>query len=323
MLNKNMLNSQNFGLARDDDEFAIQVLTGLSSSQKRLPCRFFYDKLGSQLFEEITQLPEYYPTRTETSILRAHAPEMVEDIPQGSVLVEFGSGSSLKTEILLKQLQGLGAYVSIDVSHSALQEAALRLSQRFPALDVRPIAADFSYPVAMPADLANRAKTGFFPGSTIGNLTPVEAQRLLRVFRAVLSPGGRLIVGIDLKKDLKTLISAYADSAGVTAAFNLNLLSRINRELGGDFDVRAFDHMAIYNQVHGRIEMHLVSLVDQVVTVRGRTFRFGIGETIHTESSYKYSVNQFRDMARAAGWQPRRVWTDRNAWFSVHELVSV
>jgi dimethylhistidine N-methyltransferase len=174
----------------------------------------------------------------------------------------------------------------------------------------------------MPAGLANSPKTGFFPGSTIGNLTPVEAQRLLRVFRAVLSPGGRLIVGIDLKKDMRTLISAYDDSAGVTAAFNLNILARINRELGGNFDVRGFDHMAIYNQIHGRIEIHLVSLADQEVSIRGRQFRFGIGETIHTENSYKYSVNQFRDMARAAGWEPRRVWTDRKAWFSVHELVS-
>lgn len=321
MLHENRLHPGMDRAPRVEDEFAAQVLAGLASAQKRLPCRFFYDDLGSRLFEEITQLPEYYPTRTEASILRAHAPEIVEDIPEGSALVEFGSGSSLKTEILLRQLPGLGAYVSIDVSLSALQEATLRLSKRFPTLDIRPIVADFSYPIAMPTDLANRARTGFFPGSTIGNLTPVEAQRLLRVFRAVLSPGGRLIVGIDLKKDMRTLISAYDDSTGVTAAFNLNLLSRINRELGGNFDLHAFDHMAIYNHIHGRIEMHLVSLADQEVTVRGHTFRFGIGETIHTENSYKYSVAQFRDMARAAGWQPRRVWTDSRAWFSVHELV--
>ncbi len=322
MPNENKLNSRLGRAAQGDDEFAAEVLAGLASPQKRLPCRFFYDDLGSRLFEEITQLPEYYPTRTERSILRAHAPEMVEGMPHGSVLVEFGSGSSLKTEILLEQLPRLGAYVSIDVSLGALQKAALRLARRFPTLDIRPIVADFSYPVPIPSNLANKPKTGFFPGSTIGNLTPVEAQRLLRVFRAVLSPGGRLIVGIDLKKDMRTLISAYDDSAGVTAAFNLNILTRINRELGGNFDVRGFDHMALYNQVHGRIEMHLVSLTDQGVSVCGRSFRFGVGETIHTENSYKYSVAQFRDMARAAGWEPQRMWTDRKARFSVHELVS-
>jgi dimethylhistidine N-methyltransferase len=323
MLNQILLRSQPANLPEGDDNFATEVLAGLSSSQKRLPCRFFYDDLGSRLFEEITKLPEYYPTRTEAAILNAHAPEMVEDIAQGDVLVEFGSGSSLKTEILLEQLPQLGAYVSIDVSPSALREAAHRLSRRFLNLDVRPITADFSYPVALPDDLANCSKTGFFPGSTIGNLTPVEAQRLLRVFRAMLSPGGRLIVGVDLKKDMRTLVSAYADSSGITAAFNLNLLARINRELGANFDLQAFDHMALYNQVHGRIEMHLVSLIDQDVVIRGRRFHFGIGDSIHTENSYKYSVGQFRDMARAAGWLPRRVWTDRNTLFSVHELVAV
>jgi dimethylhistidine N-methyltransferase len=304
------------------DEFAAAVLDGLSRPRKSLPCRFFYDARGSELFEEITRLPEYYPTRTETTILEAHAAAMAEGIPDGGVLIEFGSGSSLKTEILLRELPRLGAYVSIDVSDSALRDAAQRLRARFPTLDVRPIVGDFSCPVALPADLAGRHRTGFFPGSTIGNLTPVEAARLLRVFRAALSTGGRLIVGADLKKDARTLVLAYNDAAGVTAAFNLNLLARINRELAGTFDLDAFRHEAIYNPRDGRIEMHLISLKDQQVRVRGRRFHFRADESIHTENSYKYSVGQFQDLARSAGWQPRRVWTDERHLFSVHELVS-
>ena len=243
---------------------------GCRSRSKTLPCRFFYDARGSELFEEITRLPEYYPTRTEAAIFDANAAEIVDGVPDGGVLVEFGSGSSLKTEILLRQLPRLGAYVSIDVSDSALKDATARLAAHFPTLDVRPIVGDFSYPVALPADLAGRHKTGFFPGSTIGNLTPAEAGRLLRVFRGVLSPGGRLIVGVDLKKDARKLVLAYNDAAGVTAAFNLNLLVRINRELGGAFDLDAFRHEAIYNPREGRIEMHIESLKDQTVSVSGR-----------------------------------------------------
>ena len=257
-LNTRDLLSERFAL-EGDDEFAAAVIGGLSRPQKTLPCRYFYDARGSELFEEITRLPEYYPTRTEAAILEAHAAEMAADVPKGGALVEFGSGSSLKTEILLRHLPHLGCYVMIDVSESALDDAAKRLAARFPTLDVRPIVGDFSYPIALPADVAARPKTGFFPGSTVGNFTPAEAQRLLRVFRAVLSPGGRLIVGADLKKDPRTLVQAYDDAAGVTAAFNLNLLARINRELGGSFDLAAFRHEAIYNPRDGRIEMHLVS----------------------------------------------------------------
>jgi len=306
----------------DEDGFAAAVVDGLSRPHKSLPCRFFYDARGSELFEEITRLPEYYPTRTETAILKAHAADIVEGVPDGGVLIEFGSGSSLKTEILLRELPQLGAYVSIDVSNSALSDAVRRLAAHFPTLDVRPIVGDFSYPIALPADIAGRHRTGFFPGSTIGNLTPVDAARLLRVFRAALSIEGRLIIGVDLKKDARTLVLAYNDAAGVTAAFNLNLLARINRELAGTFDLAAFRHEAIYNPRDGRIEMHLVSLKHQSVGVRGRRFHFRAGESIHTENSYKYSVSQFQDLARSAGWQPRRVWTDEGNLFSVHELVS-
>jgi len=306
----------------DADTFAAEVLQGLTRPTKTLPCRYLYDARGSELFERITQLPEYYPTRTETAILKAHAEEIAAGVPDGGVLIEFGSGSSLKTEVLLDRLPRLGAYVPIDVSDSALAAAERRLAARFPHIPVRPIVADFSFPIALPAELAWRHKTGFFPGSTIGNLMPIEASRLLRVFRAVLSSGGRLVVGVDLKKDAGKLVRAYDDSAGVTAAFNLNLLARINRELGASFDLAAFKHRAIYNARDGRIEMHLVSSKEQSVKIRGRRIPFRAGETIHTESSYKYSVTQFQDLARSADWQPSRAWADPRQLFSVHELVS-
>jgi dimethylhistidine N-methyltransferase len=306
----------------DNDDLATGVLEGLSRPRKTLPCRFFYDARGSELFEEITRLPEYYPTRTEAAILTENAAAMADGVPDRGVLVEFGSGSSLKTEILLHQLPQLEAYVMIDVSSTALREAKTRLSARFPFLEVQPIVADFSHPVALPAHLAKRHKTGFFPGSTIGNLTPAEAAHLLRVFQDVLSPGGRLIVGVDLKKDARRLVLAYDDAAGVTAAFNLNLLARINRELGGTFDLAAFKHKAVYNPREGRIEMHLESVKAQTAIVRGRRFRFDAGETIHTENSYKYTIVEFQALARSAGWLPRRVWTDKDSLFSVHELVA-
>jgi dimethylhistidine N-methyltransferase len=308
---------------RQDDEFSAEVLQGLSRPSKTLPCRFFYDTRGSELFEKITRLPEYYPTRAETTILNANADEMARGIPDGGVLVEFGSGSSLKTELLLARLPRLGAYVPIDVSRSALADASRRLAGRFPALEVWPIVANFAYPVAFPTELAGRHKTGFFPGSTIGNLMPIEASRLLRVFRAVLSSHGRLIVGIDLKKDAGKLVRAYDDTSGVTAAFNLNLLARINRELGANFDLSAFKHRAVYNARDGRIEMHLVSLKHQSVRIRDRRIHFRAGESIHTENSYKYSINQFQDLARSANWLPSRVWTDPRGLFSVHELTSL
>jgi dimethylhistidine N-methyltransferase len=310
------------GLARaEEDDFAAAVLDGLTRPQKTLPCRFFYDARGSELFEEITQLPEYYPTRTETAILQAHAAEMAEAVPAGGLLVELGSGSSLKTEILLRQLPQLGAYLCVDVSESALSAARDRLAARFPALDVRPIVGDFSRTVTFPADLAERPKTGFFPGSTIGNLMPAEAVQLLERLGRCLAPGSRLIVGVDLKKDARRIVTAYNDSLGVTAAFNLNLLARINRELAGTFDLAAFQHEAVYNPREGRIEMYLRSARRQIVSVLGRRIGFGAGERIHTESSYKYTIGQFQDLARAASWQPCRVWTDPDNLFSVHELV--
>lgn len=309
------------GLVCIEDEFACSVVEGLSRTRKTLPCRYFYDARGSELFEEITRLPEYYPTRTEAGILAAHAAEIADGIDDGGLLVEFGSGSSLKTEILLDRIAERVAYVPIDVSEAALAEAKARLARRYPDLDVRTIVADFSGSVALPDDLAARRKTGFFPGSTLGNLAPKAAQNLLNGFGRVLGKEGRLIIGIDLKKDARTLVSAYNDAAGVTAAFNLNILLRINRELGSTFDELAFRHEAIYDPREGRIEMHLVSKRDQQVELCGRSFNFRDGESIHTENSYKYTIEQFRELATASGWQPQRVWTDAANQFSVHELV--
>jgi dimethylhistidine N-methyltransferase len=308
-------------LGEVEDEFASSVIEGLSKTQKSLPCRYFYDARGSALFEDITRLPEYYPTRTESQILRDHAGDMVATIGKDELLVEFGSGSSLKTEILLDRIGPSVAYVPIDVSEAALADAKVRLARRYPMRDVRSIVADFSRTIALPKDLASRRKTGFFPGSTIGNLSPREAEGLLKIFGRALGSASRLIIGVDLKKDPRVLIDAYSDAAGITAAFNLNLLRRINRELGANFEERGFRHEAIYDPLKGRIEMHLVSLREQQVDVCDRTFRFRMNESIHTENSYKYTIEQFREVARASGWQPNRVWTDTKQQFSVHELV--
>lgn len=304
-----------------EDDFALTVIDGLSRAQKTLPCRFFYDARGSELFEDITRLPEYYPTRTEAAILRSRAAEIVEGVSEGDLLVEFGSGSSLKTEILLDRVAAQVIYVPVDVSESALADAVARLAVRYPALEVRPVVADFSDISVLPGDLAARRSVGFFPGSTIGNFAPRDAVKLLASFKKVLGAEGRLIIGVDLKKEPQTLIRAYDDSAGVTAAFNLNLLARINRELGGTFEEAAFSHKAIYNPREGRIEMHLVSNRAQKVEVAGRVFHFREGESIHTENSYKYAIAEFQKLAEKAGWTPKRVWTDPDNLFSVHELV--
>ncbi len=306
---------------RERDAFVRAVIDGLSRPQKSLPCRYFYDARGSALFEQITDLPEYYPTRTETRILTAHAREMMNGVSADSVLVEFGSGSSRKTELLLRELPDNAAYVPIDVSPDALTEATARLTQRFPHLDIRPLLGDFSELSRLPNDFKTRPKIGFFPGSTIGNLAPAEASRLLLRFKSLLSAEGRLLIGIDLKKDTATLERAYNDSSGVTADFNLNLLARINREIEPAFDLKSFRHAARYNAREGRIEMHLVSRSDQRFEIRGHRFTMRSGESIHTENSYKYSVEQFQTLARCSGWSPARVWQDSEAQFSVHELA--
>jgi len=304
------------------DEFAEAVLKGLSSQRKRLPCQYFYDAIGSELFEEITRLEEYYPTRTETAILREHARSMAKPAGRHAVLVEFGSGSSRKTELVLAALEAPRAYVPIDVSQSALADARARLERRFPGLEIAPVNASFCEALRLPARVLPHTKLGFFPGSTIGNFDPPDAGRLLAHFARVLGPGSRLIVGVDLDKDPLRLEAAYDDARGVTARFNLNLLERINRELGGDFDVARFQHRAVYDREFKRIEMHLVSGARQTVRVLGQTFQFAAGESVHTENSYKYSLEQFRALARGAGFLPARTWTDSNRDFSVHELVT-
>lgn len=305
-----------------DPEFSAAVLWGLSQPQKSLPCRYFYDAHGSDLFEKITTLAAYYPTRAELDILGRHAPEIAVRTPPASVLVEYGSGSSRKTQLLIEAIPRISAYVPIDVSHAALAAAATRLTRSYPWLTVLPVEGDFTSPLSLPEPLEHRPKIGFFPGSTIGNLIREDARALLVAFRTSLGSGARLVIGVDLIKHPVRLHRAYNDEEGVTAAFNLNLLARINRELDGTFDLAGFRHEAVWNESEERIEMHLVSLRDQNVRVLDRVFGFRQGEWIHTENSHKYTIDGFRVLAAEAGWQGIAVWTDPEMLFSVHELVA-
>ncbi len=302
------------------DNFAADVLAGLSATPKRLPAKYFYDSAGSLLFEEITRLPEYYPTRTEIGIFEDKASEISALLPRGAALVEFGSGSTQKVRTLLRASPQIAAYVPVDISADYLAEESRGLERDVPRLAVLPVAADFTKPFELPAAVRGRRSVGFFPGSTIGNFEPVEAAAFLRLAADVLGPGARMIVGVDLVKDRQVLHAAYNDAAGVTAKFNLNLLVRINRELGADFDIAAFRHRAFYNEKLRRIEMHLESLKDQAVRIAGRSITFRAGETIHTENSYKYDPDTFRTLAQAAGWRSIALWTDARKYFSVHAL---
>ena len=297
-----------------------EVAAGLTAVPKRLPPKLFYDAEGSRLFERITQLPEYYPTRTELGILRGNAAAIAAFVPPGAALVEFGAGSSAKARVLLDTLPALGAYVPVDISGEFLQAEADVLRRDVPALRVVPVVADFTQPFRLPASVAALPRAGFFPGSTIGNFDPGEAEDFLRLARRVLGPGGALIVGVDLVKDADTLNAAYNDSAGVTAAFNLNVLARLNREFGADFALDGFEHRAGFDPALSRVEMHLVSRRRQAVRVAGRTVAFAPGETIHTENSYKYGIDGFRAMAARTGWRPAAVWTDAAGLFSIHAL---
>jgi dimethylhistidine N-methyltransferase len=304
----------------EHEEFAAAVLAGLARPPRSIPCRFFYDAFGCELFEEITQLPEYYPTRTETALLDAHAKEIAALVGMGRLLIEFGSGSSRKTSLLISALRDLVAYIPIDVSAESLQEAAGWLSLRHFGLKTEPVVADFTKPVTLPKFARTRSKLGFFSGSTIGNFTHAEARDFLRRAARLLGKGGRFLIGVDLKKPDSILIPAYDDARGVTAAFNLNLLARINRELDGDFDLSRFAHQAIYNEDARRIEIYIMSLADQSVRVLGRDFRFARGERIHTENSHKYTVAEFQALAGASGWTPVKAWTDPDRLFSLHLL---
>lgn len=305
-------------LGRDgDDAFLADVTDGLSRARKTLPCKYFYDQRGSALFDTICELEEYYPTRTETAILRRHAGEFAGLAGPGAAVVELGSGSSVKVRILLDALEDPAAYVPVDISREHLLASAARLAGDYPGLTVVPVAADYVQGFPLPPVAAPERTLAFFPGSTIGNFEPAEAKAFLGRLARRLGVGSRLLIGVDLKKRRDVLEAAYNDARGVTAAFNLNLLARINRELGGTFDLDGFAHRAFYNETCGRIEMHLVSRRAQTAAVGGRTFRFAEGETIHTENSCKYSLPEFGRLAAGAGWRAVRTWTDEAALFGL------
>ncbi|MBU2533419.1 MAG: L-histidine N(alpha)-methyltransferase [Alphaproteobacteria bacterium] len=312
--------------------FKADVIAGLSGEPKTLPSRWLYDDHGSELFEQITRLPEYYPTRTETSILTTRASELADFCGSRAVVIEYGAGASVKSQILLEALQKPRVFVPIDIAGDFLAASAIRLRKRFPDLEVLPFAADFTEEFDLPNDVPTGfPRTGFFAGSTIGNLDVSEATRFLARVRRHVSEagpvperwpgsgyhGGRALIGIDLKKSTATLIPAYDDAAGVTAAFNLNLLTRINRELGGTFDTARFVHEARWNEDASAIEMHIVSEAEQEATVAGYTFSFDAGESIHTESSRKYDIDGFGRMAAAAGWRIAETWTDDSDLFAI------
>jgi dimethylhistidine N-methyltransferase len=301
--------------------FASDAIKGLSATPKFMLAKHFYDAEGSRLFERIMGLPEYYPTRSEMQVLRDKAREIAGLIPQGAALVEFGSGSAAKIRILLEAAPKLAAYVPVDISAEYLEQEAAGLRRDFPKLAVLPVAADFTKPFELPAKVRALPRVGFFPGSTIGNFEPLAAVAFLRNAARILGRGAALIVGVDLVKNAEVLRAAYNDSAGITAAFNLNLLARMNRELGANFDLSAFAHRALYNRERQRIEMHLKSRKRQRVLLNGATFEFERNETIHTENSYKYTPEGFASLARQAGWLERALWTDKNGYFSVRLLT--
>lgn len=298
-----------------------EVLRGLNSPQKELPCKLFYDQRGSELFEQITALDEYYPTRAEQRIMRAAAAEIAERIGPESLVIEYGSGSSQKTRILIDHLARPAGYVPIDISCEQLRESANALARAYPGLKVVPVCADYTAHLQFPDELpACRRRVAYYPGSTIGNFVPADARRFLSRIADVCGENGGLIIGVDLKKDPLMLHRAYNDSLGVTAAFNINILARLNREFSADFDLDQFRHYAFYNPVFERVEMHLISLSDQVVHVGDLQIHFGRGESIWTEASYKYNPQEFAALAASAGWQVEQVWTDDRGLFSVQYL---
>ena len=300
-----------------DPAFRADVLAGLERRPRAIPARWFYDRRGSELFEAITDLPEYYPTRAETAILEAMCPELVAHVGKGRAVVEFGSGSSTKTPVLLRCVEP-SAYVPIDISGDFLRESARNLQQAFPDLPIHPLEGDFMHPLTLPAMVADAPKLGFFPGSTIGNMTPAMATDLLRAMRGSLGEGAMLLIGMDRAKPADILVPAYDDAQGVTAAFNRNLLDRINRELDGTIPVEAFRHRAVWNDDRSRIEMHLAATRDVDFTVEGRSFAMAAGETLHTENSHKYGPRDAKILLRAGGWTPVAQWSDPSDLFSVY-----
>jgi len=304
------------------DDFHAEVIAGLSGETKLLSPKFFYDERGSQLFDAITRLPEYYPTRTEIGLLNRYREDIARMLGDDGLLIELGSGSDAKMRVLLEAIQPI-AYAPIDISHEPLRLAAGAIAQDYPELEVHAICADYSKPLALSDFFDVRQRAVFFPGSNIGNFDPTEARALLRRIARLLGPDGRLLIGVDLKKEPARLHAAYNDTQGVTAEFNLNLLTRINRELDADFDVAAFRHEAVYNEKLGRVEMHLVAAAPQHVRIDGCCFEFQAGESIHTENSYKFSIEEFQTLAAQAGLTGMQVWQDDDALFSVHCLQPI
>jgi dimethylhistidine N-methyltransferase len=300
-----------------DPTFRADVIDGLTRRPRAIPARWFYDHRGSELFEAITALPEYYPTRTEAALLAAKASEIAACVGPGRAMVEFGSGSSTKTPIVLEAVKP-SAYVPIDISGDFLRESSRALSRRFPDLLVLPFEADFLRPLTLPRAIAGTPKLGFFPGSTIGNMIPFASADLLRAMRESLGEGAMLLIGMDRIKPVDVLVPAYDDAQGVTAAFNRNLLHRINRELDGTIPVDAFRHKVVWNEERARIEMHLEAVRDVTFTIEGRPFSFAAGETIHTENSHKYGDRDARMLLRAGGWTPIAAWTDPDDLFALY-----
>ena len=306
------------------EEMQGEVLAGLRQRQKTLPCKYFYDERGSQLFDAICELPEYYLTRTELGIMETHVAEMAAALGRQLVLVEPGSGTSLKTRLLLEHLRDPVAYVPVDIAREHLLQAADQLNRLYPELEVLPVCADFNQPFEVPMPARAAARTAvYFPGSTLGNFAPAEARQLLSHMRRLAGRDGALLVGIDLRKDVRILEQAYDDAAGVTADFNLNLLSRLNQELDADFDLRRFTHRAVYNAADGCIEMHLVSARAQSVRLAGEVFEFRAGEHILSERSHKYTVEGFATLAGRAGLKVERQWTDDRRYFCVAYLTPI
>lgn len=308
-------------LGPDGRAFLEDARAGLSRAQKSLPCKYLYDSRGAALFDEICELEEYYPTRTELGILVADGGELSRLIGPRCLLVELGSGSGRKTRLLLDRLESPAAYVPVDVSGAQLEQTAAIMRRAYPRLRVHPVCADFTGPLELPPLPASERTVVFFPGSTIGNLHPIAAARFLGRLARLCGPGGGMVLGVDLDKDPETLDRAYNDAQGVTAAFNLNLLTRMNRELGADFDVSSFRHLAFYDTALRRIEMHLVSTREQVVHLGPTELVFGEAETIHTECSYKYDLDGVREIAASGGFELQRAFVDPQRLFAVCYLT--
>ncbi|SMO49957.1 dimethylhistidine N-methyltransferase [Gracilimonas mengyeensis] len=296
-----------------------EVQEGLAQPQKSLPSKYFYDRYGSQLFDKITRLEEYYPTRTERKLLEDYALEIGEYLGDRVLLIEPGSGSSEKTRILLDKLNTITGYIPIDISGKYLQEVAKELRREYPDLEISPLGADYTRPIQLPELSVEGRRIVFFPGSTIGNFKRETVHRFMKVVTDLTGREGAFLIGVDLKKDVEVLEAAYNDSKGITAAFNKNILTHINDELGTGFDLEKFNHRAIWNEQEGRIEMHLVCKESHEVTVGDKTISFQKGESIHTENSHKYSLEEFRDMV-APWFEVKQVWTDENDWFSLQYL---